>query len=328
LWLLLVSSLIYLPLSPFQQTMLMYSPTVTGYQQSVPLVGYYATGNVLALAGLLATILMPSQFAWRVGNNAPRWMMLVVFLIFAVSVVQMQSRATYIVAGVSLVLLAISGHGLAARRLVMMTIAVIIALAAIDFSGLEIKGRIGNIGLEMVTDQLQSVTGKGGLESARSGVDQRHRWVSYSLSRWASTPGTTAVGVGFGEALTDFSAAGADGRPVLVREPHNSYVSVLARTGLLGFVPWLIFHFILMLKIWQKIRSEQKEMNQSEANYWLWMFTLFMSMQITAVVEPVFESPHFAVPYFFMAGLCLGELARAKAGWIPIVKFRKKNRNA
>jgi hypothetical protein len=325
LWLLLFAALAYFPFFPFQQTLLMYSPRVTGYQQAVPLVGYFSTGNVLALAGLMATILIPSQFAWRAGDTASRWMIVVAFLIFAFGAVVMQSRATYIVAGVSIVLLAMSGHGVAVRRLIVTVIAIIVALAIVEMSGLEFKGRVGKIGLEMVTSQMESSTGEGGLKSARGGVGQRLRWATYALSRWTSSPETVVAGIGFGEPLTDFRVAGADGRPVVVREPHDSYISVLSRTGLMGFVPWLIFQITLMLKLWQKFRSEHKKKNIKDANYWLWIFMLFMSMLITAIVEPVFESPQFAVPYFFIAGFCLGELARAKAGWVPIVKLRKGN---
>ncbi|MER2517503.1 MAG: O-antigen ligase family protein [Candidatus Accumulibacter phosphatis] len=323
LWLLLIAALIYFPFYPFQKALLAYSPKVTGYQQAVPLVGYFATSNVLALAGLMATILIPDQFAWRAGNSASRWLIAVAFIVFAFAVVMMQSRATYIVAGLTMLLLAVGGHGIAARRLVVIFMAAVVGLAAIDFSGVEFEGRVGKVGLEMLSSQLESVTGEGGLESARSGVDQRKNWTAAALSRWASSPGTIATGVGFGVALTNFSVGGAGGKPVVVREPHNSYVSVLTRTGLLGLVPWLIFHLVLLLKLWQKFRYERQKNDTREADYWLWMFMLFISLLVTAVVQPVFESPHFAVPYFFLAGLCFGEIARANAGWPPLVKFNE-----
>jgi O-antigen ligase len=324
LWLLLVGALLYLPTFPFEKTMLAISPMVPGYQMAVPLIGGYASSNVLALAGLLALILMPGQLVWRVGSSTPRWLTYIAFMIFAFAVVALQSRTTYVVAVVSVALLAISGHGLAVRRLVLAALGIIIALAMVEVSGLELKGRVGNIGLEMVVDQLESVGGKSGHEGGRSGVSQRQHWWAYSLSRWASMPETIIAGIGFGEVLTDFSVAGTDGRPVLVREPHNSYISVLTRTGLMGLIPWVLFQLNLMVNVWKRVQSERKNQKANEANYWLWMFLLFMSILITAFVEPVFESPHFAVPYFFLAGLCLGEIARDKNGWVGIIKLNKK----
>lgn len=328
LWLLLIGALVYFPFYPLQQTLLMYSPRVTGYQQAVPLVGYFATGNVLALAGLTATVLVPSQFAWRPNENASRWVIVSAFLVFAVAVVMMQSRATYLVAGLIFMLLAFGGHAVAAGRMLAAGIGVVIVLAAVDYSGVEFEGRVGKIGLEMVTSQLESVTGEGGLESARNGVNQRKDWTSSALSRWSASPGAMLAGVGFGEPLTNFSVRGAEGNTVAVREPHNSYVSVLTRTGLVGFIPWLIFHAALMLTVWAKFRVERRKAHKQEADYWLWMFLLFMAFLLTAFVQPVFESPHFAVPYFLLAGLCLGEIARAKAEWTRIVGFSKKRANA
>ena len=43
-----------------------------------------------------------------------------------------------------------------------------------------------------------------------------------------------------------------------------------------------------------------------------------MNLLVEAIVEPVFESPYFAVPYFFFAGIAMAEIARDKAGWVAI----------
>lgn len=322
-WILLCAMLVYLPLYPFQEQMLSYSPRVTGYQQAVPLIGYYATGNVLALAGLLAVILIPGQFAWVAADRPRRWVLGLAFFVYALGLLMMQSRGTYIVAGLSVFLLAFGGYGLAVRRLVLMGAVLIGTLAAIDFSGVEIEGRVGNIGLQMLTAQLESVTGEGGLESARGGVDQRKRWVADSLSRWAGDYKSVIAGIGFGMPLTDFAVAGAGGKPVQVREPHNSYVSVLTRTGLMGFIPWLIFQMAMVFKVWGQFMSCRRRGEQKCADFWLWIFLLFVSILVTAFVQPAFESPQYAVPYFVIAGMCLGEIARDRTNWIPIVRLRQ-----
>jgi len=318
LFLLLIGCLIYLPLYPLQQSILMYSPRVTGFQQSVPLFGYFTTGNVLALSGLMAAILIPYQFSWKISTKASRGIILLAFVVFAIAFVSMQSRATYIVLFVSIIVLTLTGHGLAVRRLFLTVIAIVLTLVMLEVSGLELKGRVGTISLDMIVNQLESATGQGGHEGGRKGVEERLHWWSYSISRWSSSPESIVAGIGFGEALTDFSVMGAGGTPVVVREPHNSYISVLTRTGLVGFILWVIFQTLLILSVWRRYKHYRKEKNDVEANYWLWIFLLFTSILITALVEPVFESPHFAVPYFFLAGLCLGEIARAKNNWVDI----------
>ncbi|MCB1959203.1 MAG: O-antigen ligase family protein [Rhodocyclaceae bacterium] len=315
LWLLLLSSALYLPWHPVQDTLLSLSPRVTGYQQSVPLVGYYATGNVLALAGLLAVVLIPAAFSWRGERSPGRLALAALFMVFALGVVITQSRTTYLLTGFALLFLGFCGHGRAVRSMLLAFLVLVGALAIVDVAGVEVEGRVGKLGLEMVTRQLESVTGEGGLESGREGVDQRKVWIKDSLSRWAGDTQSMLVGIGFGTPLTDFRVLGAERQSVIVREPHNSLVSVLTRTGLLGAIPWCLFHMALMLGVWRHGRTLRKAGERTEADYWLWMLLLFLSVQVSALVQPAFESPHFAVPYFFLAGMCLAEIARTRAAW-------------
>jgi len=328
LWLLLLSAFVYLPFYPFQQYLLAHSPRVTGYQQAVPLIGYFTTANVLAVAGILAVVLIPNQFSWRSEKSAPKWMLVVAFSVFAIAAVAIQSRAAYIVLVLSFVFLAVNGHGQAVGRFIFAAMVMVMALLLVDLSGFEFKGRLGKVGVEMIVDQLASVTGQGGHEGGRGGVDQRKIWWESSLAKWISGPDTVLIGTGFGQALTNFSVAGAGGSVVVVREPHNSYISVLVRTGIVGFLPWLFFHVLLISRVWVRFRNDTQKKQSSEAGYWLWVLLLFISMLVVAVVEPVFESPYFSVPYFFFAGLCLGEISRESSGWVKISgKFNKQDFN-
>lgn len=319
-WLLLVAAMFYLPLYPFRAELLAYSPRVTGFQQSVPIFGNFDTGNVLALAGLLAVILVPRQILWRPDSRSNWWWTAFAFCCFGVGVVMTQSRTTYITAILSVFLLGLNRHGKAARRLFAMGAVAILVLALIDFSGVQIRGRVGNIGLEMLTSQLESSTGQAGLESARAGVDQRKRWISNALDQWSESLQTFTTGIGFGEPLTDLTVSRTKGTTVVVREPHNSFVSVLTRTGLMGFLPWMIFHIVFILRISLEFRDKTRSDDREEASFWLWLLLLFLSILLSAFVQPVFETPQFAIPYYFMAGICLGEIHRNRTGWIPFVK--------
>ena len=55
-------------------------------------------------------------------------------------------------------------------------------------------------------------------------------------------PFSLLLGLGYGVALTDFyGASGA-----AVREPHNSYITVIARTGIVGAVCWVLIMLSLV----------------------------------------------------------------------------------
>lgn len=308
---LLIISGLYLSLYAFQDTILQYSPRVVGYQQSVPLFGYFTTGNVLAMLGIFAIFLMPEKFSF--GKQKPKPIILLIFLIaFLIAFVLLQSRTSYIAFVFFLIVLGFLGYGKAVASTFWAMLFLVLSLLVIDLFGLELEGRVGNIGLNMVTAQLESITGQGGLESAAGGVNERLGWWFDSINKWLFDTKSIFFGIGFGEALTNFYVMGAGGEAVIVREPHNSFISVLTRTGLIGFVVWLAFQAILIISVVNKLVLSKKAGNKQDAGYWTWVLFLFLAILFSAFVQPAFESPHFAVPYFFFAGIVLGQIALEK----------------
>ena len=312
----LIATLCYLPLYPFQKSLLAYSPTTFGYQYSTEIIGYFNTSNAFALVGLLAVVLTPNFFSKHLGKPATRRLLLLAAAVFVASIIMLQSRATYVATGLSLIVLALNKHGRAVWGFLLAMCLAGVVLLAIELSGLEIEGRVGHLGIEVLTGQLKSVTGgdQKGVAGA-SGSDLRMSWWRDSLTKWNTSLQTNLVGIGFGQSLTSF-IDGSKNRG-LVREPHNSYISILTRTGAVGLLTWLAFQTMLMLSVWTKYIT-QRETEPASAGYWLWLFLFFMTLLVEAIVEPVFESPYFAAPYFFFAGIALAEIARDKAGWVAI----------
>jgi hypothetical protein len=318
-YLLVLGTLLYIPLYPFQATVLALSPRAFGYQSSVPIIGYFTTTNIMAFSGLLATILFPNAFAWCHRNCPFRWVLLTAFFVFLAGIVMLQSRAVYVAFGASVIVLIMNGHIKSVSRFLLALLMGILILFILEVSGVELKGRVGKIGIDTLTEQVNSIS-KGDQAGAGSGgTSLRVGWWQQSLTRWNSSLDTITFGIGFGQALTNFSTGqrNANGAVAIVREPHNSYISILTRTGLFGFIPWLVFQISLMAVVWLKYR-EQRHALSVDADYWLWLFLFFLSLQITALVEPVFESPFFASPYYFLAGFALAEIVNDKKNWSKI----------
>ena len=300
----------YLVTFPMASEVLRYSPTVFAYQQSIPIFGYYPVGMVWW--GMLALFMMPGLIGHGLKSAFVRLMLTVVFV---VDFVLVQSRAMYVIAPFSSLLLLWWGYGRQALKLGLIAAAGLAAMVALDFGDVQLEGRVGNLGLNTVVDQLLSISGgEHGLQSGAFGVRQRAEWREKCLGLWSSDLETMVFGVGYGMALTDFTTIGTEGNTVVVREPHNSFLSVLVRTGLVGFVPWVIF---LGGMLWQTLRlaARQRNIDPGEAAYHHWLFLLIISYLITALVEPIFEMPNLAVFLYFLLGTILGEIMQA--GTVP-----------
>ena len=82
---------------------------------------------------------------------------------------------------------------------------------------------------------------------AAEGVAQRLEWWNSIFERMTQDPFNLLLGLGYGVALTDFYSSGG----AVVREPHNSYITVLARTGIVGAVCWVLI-MLSLVRRWHR----------------------------------------------------------------------------
>lgn len=139
---------------------------------------------------------------------------------------------------------------------------------------------------------------------AAGGVAQRLGWWYNIFVELFSSPSKLFLGLGYGIPLTDEVVVTA------VREPHNSFVSVFARQGLLCFVMWFIFHFSLALTSMSALKRSLK--GYQEYRLLLMCLLVVTSTYICGLVEPAFELPPIAIPTYMFLGLSLTMLGRLK----------------
>jgi hypothetical protein len=142
------------------------------------------------------------------------------------------------------------------------------------------------------------------------GVLQRLSWWKHIYEEMTAHLKSALLGLGYGKILTNFVHPDYH---VVIREPHNSYISVLARLGLIGFFFWSWMH-LLLLKIgysaYQKCRKRADLIIHSKRLFILFIY--FLLIALLALGEDALEKSYNAIPYYFLWGMVLGYVYHLK----------------
>lgn len=181
--------------------------------------------------------------------------------------------------------------GRAVRRLARAGLLVVIVLVLAP----PIPGRVGvEIGFTSVAEQLATVFGAEG-PGAGSREHRLEAWRN-ALADVRETPGTTIVGLGYGPDLFGgFTVTGG----VDVRKPHNDALEIFARTGLIGFLPWMLLFGTVAL--WSTRLARRM------GNAW-WLIALQVTTVVVALTQPLFAFAYGGVVYWVLTGIGIGAL--------------------
>jgi O-antigen ligase len=226
-----------------------------------------------------------------------RWIMTLLAVIQLLGLAITQARASYVTLFAFIILFIVIGERKKSGALLGMVVSALLLLVVATSAGVQISGRIGPVNLSFLADHLRSIT--GAKVTAASTVESRIDWTGEAMAHFYSSP---IVGVGFGMALIDYidEETGA-----VVRFPHNSNISVLARLGVVGFALWLLFHFSIVKRFVYAF-TRRKDIDPQLYEFILWIFLIYLTVMIGALVEAPFEFPSSAVPFYFFTGLGLG----------------------
>jgi O-antigen ligase len=297
----LVFSIFYGLLFPFDATLQKFSPTVHGMAASSAHLIFQMTNTPMILVWAACWLFIDR----RGRSSSPlRGRELLAGVLIAYAVAFAQSRTIYLCVLLVGVLLFITRTRLATRWTALLLLGVLI-IGAISVSGIEIKGRLGRkISLDFIVSHFEAISGKASseaTESAAEGVPQRIGWWRDIYNRMRSSPRRIVFGLGYGIPLTDFNV----GNGVVVREPHNSYISVIARLGVSGMLVWLLMQFSLYFSWWRVFRLCRRMEWIEDRNNLLVLAIFNVLLLITAVGEDGFEKPFYAIPYYLFFGVIL-----------------------
>lgn len=266
----------------------------------VPLLGNYSAVSLFLIVGSLYYLLvMPHVKAWSstltLGLAALQAAWSFVF----------QDRAVYLGTAAAMVVLVLFGgvrRGARLAAVVAGSLTVFFVLLAA--TGSVIQGRVGDVGPDFLWQHVRSLMGDP--QTPASGTvqwrldilsDLRERWKNNSMI-------TDTIGEGFGQPLIDFENA----TNVVVRQPHNTHVTVLIRLGALGFLLWVLMFWRILTSLFRFLRNSQRDPVRHDLALWLLLF--YVVGVVFTTFQPWLEFSYGAVPFYFLAGFGIA-MARA-----------------
>lgn len=288
-------------------------PALTGGQgQPVALAFHYpfASNFVLWAAAGLLLFFAPH----------PRWGRLALIGaggLVAFALVMVQARITYLQIVALFALFLLLRRDTLSRATLLVPL-LVVGLGLFLSAGMQIGGGrlTQQVDLDFFVNHILSIVGAGqGGETIRNvnaGVPLRLRWWADIWSQLTASIHSFLFGLGYGMPLVDFGIAGG----VQVREPHNSYLSLLARLGIVGMALWLVIHGLLIAAWWKAWRFARAMGWRDWDNRLIWLACFFVLLWVVALPEDGFEKPFFAIPYYVMWGVVLRTLLHFK-DWTP-----------
>jgi hypothetical protein len=286
---------IYSLLFPWRDVLVGLSPTITagaGYETHL-LFHFQGISNLLIMA--FCYILLFGRRTWLEYALA--------FSLLAFAVFMWQARTIYLQV-IAVYILFFAFRRDAFHRSLLAVVVIILFLLVVPNIGWKIEGRLGQpVSVEFVFNHILAIFGieRAGVEGAAAGVPLRIGWWTDLYNSWTGSLGNMFFGVGYGMPLTSFTG----GTGVVVREPHNSYISVIARLGLVGAINFFWMH-ILLVRVWWRGYKKSRNLEWQEGqNRFLLLLVFFVLIWIGALGEDAFEKPFNSIPYYFLWGVVI-----------------------
>ncbi len=288
----LMMGVLYAFTYPFSEELIPYSPTLTAAA------GY--TANILFTYNTSAVLILCESVRRIIGKFGEP---IIPSLLIAFTVALFQARTIYLQIFAVMILL----FWFRPKAFGNMGVALIVGLVSfglINAFGIEIKGRLGeSMSLDFLVRHLGAIAGveSAGVEGAARGVGQRLGWWKDIYDRLMESPANLLFGLGYGFPLVDF--ANPIGTPV--REPHNSFISILGRIGLYGAV-FFIWGHVLLVRAWYKAFNLCRQAGHKIGEERLFLLLIYIVLiWVYSFGEDAFEKPFLAIPYYFFWGVIL-----------------------
>ena len=292
--------LLYILLLPFSESIQNFIPKVSG-------VSGYNVGKSLFNYSSMSAIWIWLAFYTSINYTKIKdsflYTKIIPFLFLIVPIILFQQRSTYIsIIGIMFFLMIFTKEKLTNKFLVFFLIFVIFIFifSTINF---EIEGRISNFSLGFLMEHIMSTFGYASERtlSSTGTVDQRLLWLIEVIDNSFNSMTRFIFGNGFGEPLIEFGAT----EGVIVREPHNAFLSIYGKMGLFGFIIWMWMH-VSFFNAWRYCYRYTNLFNKiDEKKNLLGLIIFIIVTLISGFTNSMFEQTWTCSVYYLLWGIIL-----------------------
>ena len=125
------------------------------------------------------------------------------------------------------------------------------------------------------------------------------KWTK-TISNVMATFNTFLFGLPFGVSLTDFY----NNQGIQTREPHNLYITIFARTGLIGSILFSILHFKI-IKILYKVYKKSLILKNQTINKLMILFTIYILFIFGGggISSSILSATYHSTQFYLFAGI-------------------------
>jgi O-antigen ligase len=268
--------------APFESRLLAISPTV-GLQRPTPLLDQRGVKFSVVAAGLYFLIFSRG------------WKRIVALGLVTGLVGIFQARSLYILFPLAILVVGWAGHRLSRVALQLVPIVLVGALLLTLAGNLGFSGRRGELSFTFIEAHARTLLGEEG--PMAGSIEGREDVFGLTMDYVTRSPWYVIGGVGLGPNLAFGTFEGKQGQEV--RQPHDDYLEVFARTGLIGFTLFIWMLLACLVPIARKARSG----TGLEENLCAWILAAATVYLGVAGAQPLLSFPYGSVPLFFLLGL-------------------------
>jgi hypothetical protein len=203
------------------------------------------------------------------------------------------------------------GHGVLSRAV----LGLLVLMVALGVSGLHIELGRRDISYEQITSNVLSLAGKH--EKDLNATSQWRERIWGQVVSDIITPRQALAGRGFGLNLYERYRDPRHDPEGGLRNPHNSHLSVLARTGLTGVALWTALWLVFGWASFLALRCAWLFDNRRRIGALAWAAAGVAAMIVNAFFDPSLEGPQVAVWLWVVVGLVAAAAPSRDRSWDP-----------
>lgn len=237
---------------------------------------------------------------------APTWLTWVSWFLWGFNVVILSSMGRGIMvataASAAIVVLFQPFRSQWYRPILVAILGLCILLLTGQYSSLRINlGTHRTVSVEQLVANVASLFGEG--DNSEGGLEGTKKW---RLEWWDAIVDYTFhgryfwTGKGYGINLADADGFQVDAVTSLLRSPHNGHMTILGRSGVPGFILWVVFLAGVALRL--VIHALRYGRDPFKARHAIWLLAYLVAFCIITGVDVFLESPMGGIPFWSMIG--------------------------